>query len=191
MRTLKKFALLAVAVFALSAVGVASASAAEFTASATGNIQGKALENQVFVTNGGEVVCSTASTKGKIVATASKEQEANVTYSGCKAFGIAEVHISEAKYLFTSSGQVHIKNTITITPTLFGFSACTTTVGPQTVGTVGFANSGTSNVKVTPNVTGITYTSTGGACGSSGSNGTYKGANEVNREGGGTVRFDP
>jgi hypothetical protein len=191
MRTLKKFGVLAVAVFALSVVGVASASAAEFTASATGSIEGHALENQVFTTNGGTVTCSTAKTKGAIVKTASAEQEANVNYSGCTAFTFATVDISEAKYIFNASGTAQITKAITITPTLLGSSLCTVTVGTQTVSTTGFANAGTSNVKVSPNVTGISYTSTGGSCGASGTNGTYKGANEVNREGGGTLRFDP
>jgi len=190
MRSMKKLGVL-VAVFALCAIGAANASAAQFTASATGTLSGKALETQTFTTNGGTVNCSTAATSGAVEKTADTQQHVTVTYSGCNAFGFATVHITPATYQFTSNGQVHIKNTISITPTLFGASLCTTTVTPQTVGTVDFANSGASNVKVTPTVTGIAYHSTGGSCGAAGVNGTYKGANEVNRVGGGTLRFDP
>ena len=43
MRAPKRFGVLVAAVFALSAIGVASASAATFTASATGTLSGKAL----------------------------------------------------------------------------------------------------------------------------------------------------
>ena len=190
MRSMRKLGVL-VAVFALCAIGAANASAAEFTASATGTLTGKALANQVFTTNGGTVTCSTAATKGTIEKTADTQQTVGVKYSGCTAFGFATVDISEAKYQFTASGPVHILNTISITPTFFGSSLCTVTVKPQTVNTVDFANSGSNNVKVTPTVSGIVYESTGGSCGSSGANGTYTGANEVSREGGGTVRFDP
>ncbi len=54
------------AVFVLCAIGAANASAAQFTASATGSFEGKALSNQVFTTNAGTVTCSTAATTGTI-----------------------------------------------------------------------------------------------------------------------------
>jgi hypothetical protein len=191
MRTMKKFGVLAVAVFALSVIGVANASAAQFTASATGELAGEALETQVFTTNGGTVECTTAATTGSIVATASTEQEVTVNYSGCKAFGIANVDISPATYLFTANGEVHIKEAVTITVTKTLLSGeCTVTVPAQTVGTVDFATNG-NNIKVTPTVTGIKYTSSGAPCGTSGENGTYTGPNEVHRVGGGTLSFDP
>lgn len=191
MSSMKKLGVL-VAVFALCAVGAANASAAEFTASATGELEGHATATQVFTTEPGKVVeCSKAATLGKIEKTADTQQTVGVNYSGCTAFGFATVDISEAKYQFTSSGEVHIKNTITITPTLFGSSLCTVTVGPQSLKSVGYANAGTSNVTVTPNVKGITSTSSGGSCGNNSTSGTYTGTNEVNRKGGGTVRFDP
>ena len=191
MRSMKKFGVLAVVAFALSAIGVANASAAQFTASATGSITGKALATQVFTTNGGTTECSTAATSGTIEKTADTKQHVTVKYSGCTAFGFATVDISDATYLFTSNGTAHIQNTIKIQPTLFGGVLCTVTVKPQSVNTVDFENSGANNVKVTPTVAGIVYESTGGICGSGGANGTYTGANEVSRVGGGTLRFDP
>ena len=188
MRSFKKFGVLAVVVFALSA---ANASAAEFTFSATGSIEGKALATQVFTTNGGKVECSTAATSGTIGKLGGKAQHVTVKYSGCVGYKIATVHVSIATFNFTSDGTVHNQNTITITPTLFGASLCTVSVTPQTVGTIDYAISGTSNVKVTPTVSGIKYHSTGGSCGSAGENGTYTGASEVNRVGGGSLTFDP
>jgi hypothetical protein len=189
MRSLKKLSVLAIAVFAFSAIGVASASAAQFTASATGEITGKALETQVFTTNGGEVRCNNIDVTGKIEKTASPEQHTTITYTNCTAFGIATVHISPATYLFTANGEVHIKNTIKITVTGGIFGECTITVAPQTVKSVSYTNNA-GKIKVTPNVTGIVYTSTGGVCGSSGANGTYKGAAETERVGGGTISWD-
>ncbi len=191
MRTLKKFGVLAVAVFALSVVGVASASAAQFTASETGELTGKALESQTFTVSGGTVVCSTAATTGKIIHTAAEEQEVTVNYSGCKAFSIVSVDITPATYLFHSNGKVDIKEPITITVTGGILGNCTVNVPAQSaLGTVAFETANTNNTKVTPNVSGITYTTSGGLCGSGGSNGTYKGANEVSRVGGGFLRFD-
>jgi hypothetical protein len=189
---MKKLGIL-VAVFALSAIGAASASAhAEFTASATGSLAGSAVEPNVFTTSGGTVTCNNAATSGTIAETAATAQHVTVKYSSCTAFGFVNTHISDATYLFTAATgtNVHVQNQIKITPTTFGFSACTVTVNPQTVGTVDYANSGANNVRVTPTVTGIAYTSTGGICGPSGNNGTYSGASEISRVGGGTLRYD-
>jgi hypothetical protein len=191
MRSMKKLGALAAAVLALSTIGAANVSAAQFTASTTGSLTGKALATQVFTINGGTVECSAAASSGTIEKIADTRQHVTVKYSGCSGFGVPTVDISDATYLFTSNGTEHIQNTITIEPTVFQTALCTVTVKPQSVGTIDFENSGANNVKVTPTVTGIVYESTGGICGSGGSNGTYKGANEISRVGGGALRFDP
>ena len=200
----KKLGALAAVVLALSAIGVASASAAQFTASATGSLTGEAWENQVFTFNGGTVSCTDGDMSGKIEKTADTQQHVTVNYSGCSAFGFSTVDISPATYQYTSNGDLHIKNRnnaqetpvipITITPTLFGSSICTVTISAQTLdqfdGNVNFSNWGIDEVRVDPELHNIKYTSTGGACGSSGENGTLTGAGEFRRVGGGTVRFD-
>jgi len=190
MRSMKKFGVLAVVAFALSAIGAANASAVPtFTASATGSLTGKATNTQVFKTSGGEVKCNTAATSGTITSTASPEQHVTVNYSGCTAFGFP-VHITPATYLFTANGEVHIKNTITLEVTVPFLPDCHVTVGPQTRKSVGYVPNG-NNLIVSANVTGIVYTTTGGACGSSGNAGTYTGNNEVSRVGGGSVGWHP
>lgn len=186
MRTLKKLAVLAVAVFAVSVVGVASASAATFTSSAEGELTGKATSTQKFVTGAGTVECSTAATTGKVVAE-STEQEVTVTYGGCKAFGFIGAEISPATYLFTANGEVHIKGTITITVPLAG---CHVTVGEQSLNSVTFANAGTSNIAETSKVKNISSVGSGGLCGGSNTGGEYSGNSEISRVGGGTLRFD-
>ena len=192
MRNFRKFGTLAAAVLALSAIGAASASAAQFTASATGSISSKASEAYVFTTNGGTISCNNGVTSGTIATTSSGSFKVNVSPNSCTAFGFATAEISTASYEFTAGTgkNVHVKNTITITPTFFGASMCSVTVKPQTVGTVDFSNASGSTVKVNPTVTGITYTSSGGSCGSSGENGTYTGASIVERFGGGSVQYD-
>jgi hypothetical protein len=191
MQNFKKFGVLVIAVFALSAIGAASASAATFTASATGSLSGKATATQEFGINAGTVRCGTALSSGTIVSTASPEQHVSVTYSSCTAFaGFIPVHNIEATYVFTADGKVHIKNQITITVTA-PFGTCHVTVpGGQTVSSVTYANLAGGKMSVTPNITGITYSTTGGTCGSGGTNGTYKGANEVERVGGGSISWD-
>jgi hypothetical protein len=192
MHSMKKLGVL-VAVFALCAIGAANASAAQFTASATGSLTGKATTNQVFTTNGGTVTCPVAHVSGPIAKTADTQQHVTVKYTNCTAFGFVSTDISDATYQFTAGTgkNVHLLNTVSITVTSFGVSICTVTVGPQTLGTVDYANAGANNVSVNATVTGIKYTSTGGICGASGENGTYTGASEVNRVGGGTLRYDP
>jgi hypothetical protein len=185
MRTFKKLGLLAVVICALSAPGTASAQST-FTASGTGNVFGKALTTQTFTVNGGQIECTTAETFGPIEAVASTKQHLTVAYRGCTAFGLANVDISPATYLFTASGQVHLLNTVTINVTSAG---CSIDIGPQAVGSISYSNN-SGKLKLTPNLTGITYTSTGGTCGASGSNGTFTGNSEIERLGGGTLTYD-
>jgi hypothetical protein len=118
-------------------------------------------------------------------------------YSGCKAFG-QNVTISTtgcnfnltatSKTVGTAVVECEKEKNITIKGNTTG---CTVTVGAQTPtnNVVDFANAGTGETKdvtVTATIgtepvekgkaTGITYTSTGGACGEGGSNGTYRGS---------------
>jgi hypothetical protein len=192
MHSFKKFGTLAVAVFALSAIGAASAPAATFTASETGSLTGAATEEHVITTNGGTINCQIAATSGTIASTAATAQHVTVHYTQCTAFGIASVQVSPGTYEFTAGTgkNFHIKNTITVTAELFGKPLCTVTFKPQTVGTFDYTNASSSTIKFNPTVTGITYTSSGGSCGASGSNGTYTGASVFSRVGGGTLQYD-
>ena len=187
MRSFKKLAVL-VAVFALSAIGAANASAATFTASATGTLSGKATNTQVFTTNAGQVKCTSAATSGSITSTEAATQHVTVNYTGCTAFGFIGVDISAATYLFNAGGTVDIVNPITINVTGAG---CHQTVPAQkALGTVTYTTNG-SKLVVAANVTKITYTATGGLCGSGeATNGTYSGSNEVERVGGGSIGWD-
>jgi hypothetical protein len=188
MRTLKKFAVLAVAVFAVSVVGVASASAAQFTASEIGELSGTQTTNQVFTaTSGGpEIVCKAAKTTGSVTAKSAEVQEVTVNYTSCSIpllFG-AEVSPIKATYDLHSNGKVNITGTITIAVPALG---CSTIVSEQEVGSVSFVTSG-SGILQSSAVTGIHSTSTG-LC-PSGTTGTYTGSNLVTRVGGGTLAFD-
>jgi hypothetical protein len=196
MRKLKVFGVLAIAVFALTAIAAANASAApKFTTTAAGGtLTGAKTTNQVFKINGGTTTCTGAATDGTIAASGSTTQEVTVTYSGCTAFGFVNTDISPATYLFSANGEVAIKNTITITPTGAG---CTVTVGEtsnQNLKSVSFdtgvVSGGFTGIEETSAVSGITYTSTGGLCGSSGTNGTYTGNSFLHGPTGVTISWD-
>jgi hypothetical protein len=205
MRSMKRLGVL-FAVFALCAIGAASASAenSEFTASAVGSINGIDLDDQVFNTGAGEVVCKKAVTSGTIASVAATNQHVTVNYSECTAFGFVGVHITPATYNFTAAktveheggikttlpNQADVESAITITVTKTLFTAhCSLVVGKQTLSSIDFANNG-NNVIVTPTVTGIHSAGTGGVCGGTNTTGTYSGRSEVNRVSGGSVSFD-
>lgn len=190
MRSLGKFGALAIAVLAISAIGAASASAAKFTYNPlTGTLAGHAKTTQVFTVNGGKIECKGAEVSGTIVELSPEKQDYTVTYRECKAFGASTVDVSQVTYLFTADGQVHLQSTLKVTPTVFGASACTLEIKPQTMKSVDYA--GGSPMVVTSTITAIEYTSTGGICGSSGTNGAYAGSFEIERVGGGTISVDP
>ena len=178
-------------VLAFCAIGAATASASTFTVSATGELSGKALETQTFAFNGGTVKCSGADTTGTVSSSSFTELVLETQFTGCTAFGVASVHLSKFSYDATSNGTVHILKpmTITVTKTLFT-GHCTATVAAQTVGTDDFANLIAGNMKVVPTIANIKYSSTGGVCGTEGENGTFSGASEIQRVGGGTIAWD-
>jgi hypothetical protein len=175
----------------LCVAGAGNAYAAQFTASSVGTTAGHAISAQVFTFAAGTVSCSVAAAKGPINSVASTERTVVVTYSGCTAFGVSGADVGKAEYRYTAGGALDVLNNVSITPTFLGASMCTVTVGPQSKTAVGYSNAGSSNVEATHNVTGLGYTASGGLCGASGTTGTLAGTEEFNREGGGTVRFDP
>lgn len=173
---------------AFSAIGAASASAGQFTASATGTLTGKAKTVQTFTSNGGQVKCSNAAISGNILSVASEELTVSVNYSGCTAFGFAAVHITPTEYTYTASGQVHIKKTTTISVTGAG---CHMTITPQTPKVVHYVKiEPFPRLFVTAATKIVTYHSTGGLCGTSGENGTFTGEIELERVGGGSLTWD-
>lgn len=192
MRSMKLGILLAV--FALSAIGAANASASTFTASATGTLTGSG-GTQVFKTGAGEVVCKKVTASGTIVSTASVEQHATAIYSECSAFGFPVDNV-EATYNFTSNGTVHVLNEPKITVTGSFFGECTITIEKQTLSGIVY-DSTASDIDVTAaDVTGIKYTVknvSGSICLQADglyTNGTYSGTTTVQRSGGGTISWD-
>jgi hypothetical protein len=180
-RRIKILTIAVLGVCVLGVAGVAGASAQQFHASKTGTLTGKATNTQVFNTGSGAVECTKAFSSGTVTAVLALTQLVTVQYTGCTAFGFINTEITPAQYIFNAdNGEVKIENTITITPAGAG---CKVTVGPQSLKTVKFKNSGSKLIEESA-VKGIVSTSTGGLCGSSGSSGTYTGNNEIELIGG-------
>ncbi|HKO37479.1 MAG TPA: hypothetical protein VJU14_03835 [Solirubrobacterales bacterium] len=188
MRTYKKLGVLALSVLALGAIGAGNASAAQFTASAAGSLTGSATAAQVFTTNWVTIKCVAAETSGAIGSTSATELHVTVLYKECRLGQFPELlHVSPATYVFTANGEAHLKSPVTFTFTL---GLCQLTIPAQSIKTFGFATSG-SKLKVTPTVSTLKVTATGGGCGASTSFGSYTGPSEIERVGGGSVSFDP
>jgi hypothetical protein len=185
-RHLKILGLIAMAVLAIGVISASAASAApKFTSTGTPTtIHGVQATTNVLTINGGELECESVTFEGTVTGTEAASITVHPTFGGCLAFGrAAEITTTGCNFVLSATGTAEIeceagKKIIIHVPS----GPCTIEFGPQMLGasSVSFTNGGTkgsttSTVTVTANVTGITYTSTGGACGASGTNGTYTG----------------
>jgi hypothetical protein len=189
MQRLKVTLLALVAVFAVSGVASATASAEtsvfDSTAPVKSTITSKALANQVFTTSAGKVVCKKLKTKAETgeVVFDNSEQAITIEYEECTAFTFPAT-ISPARYVFhagtsltpsSSNGTADIKEPITIKAT-----GCTVTVPAQNgLGSIEFKTVG-SKIELVPSVTGIKSSGTGFACKyAEEANGKYEGASSA------------
>jgi hypothetical protein len=145
------------------------------------------------------VKCTTASFTASSSGASVNELTVTPSYSGCSAFGFATAHwktngctytystpttITSNEVTYHPSGRLFVcpgGSKMEITPTAFGVSVCTQSIPPQEPkgGHTISRNAGSfSAMDVTYQFTlfEIQYTGTGGACGSSGANGTYEGS---------------
>jgi hypothetical protein len=177
----KALGLVLAAVFAFSAVSVASASAAEFhSAAAPTTLTGNQATSHVFTTNAGTVTCKTATFTGTQSVVTSSTTTLAPTYSNCTAFGFLGVPIDSngCSYVFSATGSTQIQcpagKSIEVTVPF-----CTTSVGPQTIASgMTFETVGTTpnrTILAKTNISGIHYNE----CGTERTNGTYTGTTKV------------
>jgi hypothetical protein len=182
-RKYKALGLVLAAVFAFSAVSVASASAAEFhSKAAPTTITGVQKASHVFTTNAGKVTCTTAKFTGTQSVVTSATVTLTPTYENCTAFGFVGITIDTngCKYNFNANGSTKVEcptgKAIEVTVPF-----CTTSVGSQTLSSgMSFATEGTEaahnrKILATTNISGITYNE----CGTVRTNGTYTGTTTV------------
>jgi hypothetical protein len=195
-----KLLFVAAAVVAFCGVQVAQASAfTEFTTESTPTwVKGSQETQNVFTVSGGTVKCSSAEFEStEAVSTASTTmitihpKYGKAKEAACSAFGQkVDVSTDSCSYTITISAtgdvtvQVICLDPVSKSPTSIlihgSTTGCSVSVPSQTlVKALSVASSGsgsTAGVLVTASATGIAYTSSGGACGASGSNGTYSGS---------------
>jgi hypothetical protein len=184
---LSKFALLGCVVCALSGAATAQASAASFEASGTGKLQGNSLNSQSFTNNSGAFSCAKASLAGSATQLVSTDLKLTVQYESCTYFGFAIFPASPAEFDFHANGEVDLLNPFTFSLPAGG---CKITVLAQNgLGSDTYENH-SGKLIVKNHLYGMRYSSSGGLCGSSGSNMTTSGNFEVGLQGG-TLSFTP
>jgi hypothetical protein len=190
-RNLKVLGLTLLAVFATAAVMASAASAAEFHHTGEENARtmaSNAGQGAHVFTAGliGSISCNTATFTGtKFLSSTSPTVEVSPSYSGCTFLGISnvEVKMEGCTYEFYAEGAApsYAGKVVIKCPEgkkiNFTASGCRVEVGPQTVNSVSYTNLENETVKVTSNVTGITYTGSLTCPGATGthSDGTYSG----------------
>jgi hypothetical protein len=186
-RNLKTLGLVVVAVLVMSAMVASAASAAnEFhSTGAPTTITGSQVSTNVFhIPGAGTWECTTATFHGTQTGTTITEWTIHPVWSGCKLFGFSTTDMSTTGCDYTITQPSSLKsvthiacsgtNLIKATPTVFGGSVCTLTLGSQSPsGVVDFKNEAGGKIFVTWTITGISHSAGCGA--SAASDGTYTG----------------
>ena len=174
--------LMVASVFALSALSASAAVAAPLfhAESEPVTFKGSSSDN-VFITNAGEVACSTSSFAGTNATKTSSTATLTPTYSGCKAFGFLSAtvephgctytfHLVEGSSLPTATVDVNCTGTNEIT---INSTGCVVHVPPQ----AGLKHVVFENIASKPRtIKAIKYTATSGCLNpGTSTNGTYTG----------------
>lgn len=134
-----------------------------------------------FTTSAGTTKCTGVQLHNESAA-ATGEVALDVENTGCLAFGMtASLEMKSCKYVLVAGGISLVCSKLG-DGLVINTSGCTVTIPPQSLGSVTYENIGkgiSRYVSATASGTGISYTTTGGACGASGSNGTFGGPFEL------------
>ena len=176
-------ATMAVVVFSIAAIAQASAASFNFESTPTW-LKGSQVTKNVFTFSGGTVKCSVAEFRS--TALISGTSVASVTvhpiYGGCVAFGqSATVNTNSCDYVLSASGLVVSCSGASSITVEVPSGTCSVFIGTQfpTSPKLTYTSSGSGATReflVTSSVTGLTYGTSGGICGSAGTNGTYTGS---------------
>jgi hypothetical protein len=167
---LKKLAAVLAVVFAFGAM--ASAASASVFTSTGGPIEGMATTTQVFTFSGLSFECNIEQSTGTATALSMSELLLEERFSQCKAViggGKVNAEVSLAKVGLTASQTLDVLNTVTFNVPVFGCHVMIPPQGPLSTVTLSGWPVAVSSLS------GITYTTTGGICGASGSSGTFTG----------------
>lgn len=163
-RTLKLIGLSALAMLALTAMA-ASAQAKLFHAEeAPVFVTGEQEESSSFTSHAGTITCKKGHFEGSSETATTETLTITPSYSECTFLGVVgvAVNMNGCDYLFNANGHVSVSGTnCAAAPISFSALGCTVTIGPQTLTEAVYTNKGegtTRDVTVTPNVAGITHT---------------------------------
>lgn len=149
----------------------------EFVASKTGSVSSAALSTQTFTLSAGTIECSTATGSAEASERYLTSLTLKVSYGECAAFGSSFVTISEAEVLLSSADEASLLNTMVVNvESLLG--NCTVEFGPQSLAAPTYVNA-SGHIEYELAGEDLEYTSSGGVCGSSGTNATLKGSDEL------------
>jgi hypothetical protein len=185
MNPVKRLAASAALICAVAAFGVPSATAAapHFTSStAVTYLKGEQQTANVITTNGGKFQCTDFTVEGAVKGTEIAAAVLHPTWTGCKAFGLpVVVTTTGCNYTVTAAGQESIQcEAGDVMKFAIPSGACSFAFGAQgPLSSLSYVNEGvgtTTSLLMKENISGLSYASTGGFCGSSGTNGTHTGS---------------
>lgn len=175
---MKRALLLGLSILMLLTVPAAVASAHEFKASKTGSLTGSTTTEAAFTVAAGKFICKETNMSGTLGTLTAKQLVEKYTYGGCQFAGV-KATVSEAEYEWSAEGTLTVLNKIVLTG-----HECTITIEPSSnkgLKAVKYTNE-LGQVKITPEVTGITYLAKGLCTG--GSAGTLTGPLSTSLAGG-------
>ncbi len=188
-------ALVAALVFGVAMT--ASASASSFLSSVTkAKLLSENVATQVFTTEEGTVECTEVPIEKGETGTAGAEESSLLVsikfkVTKCIAFGVVATIITEFHYLYLANNELADLNNLVKIVANTPFGTCEVSIkGKQKLKAVKYSTNG-NNIKLEPNVTGITYTA-GSGCQKPGTftNGKYTGNFELMISGG-SLSFMP
>jgi hypothetical protein len=159
---IRTLGLVLAAVFALSAVAAAAASAHEFEFSTTGELKGKQTGNQVFVTPDGTITCTENSLKGIFNELNFKRIILKDEYAKCTS-SLGTITTSATEYEFLAEKELKILKEMTIKAKVAGLECVITIPAQGPLKTVEYANVG-SHIEAKAKITKLKSSATGAAC---------------------------
>ena len=131
-----------------------------------------------------EVECKVEVSTGQVTSTKTTSLTEQVTYTECVALGTFVAEISVPKLELQSESPVSWLNTMTIKVPALGCSITIASKGNHELKGATYKNLAGGKLEMVVAVKGITYTSSGGLCGSSGTSGEYTDKAQVELVGG-------
>jgi hypothetical protein len=174
--------ILTVALLCSAALLASVASGHEFVASKLGKGKARSTTVQLFDVNGETIECAKASGPFEVTTLHSEAIDVSLSYQECTGFK-QPVEMSSGSYEFKASGTLTFRKALTISLSeaecdfVFGAAA------NRDREIVSYANS-SNKLRLVQELSGLSYTGSGGICGAGGTEGKLDGTLELELEGG-------